>query len=254
MRSAIIHVGVNVSNTHPILMVLPVFKDGSFIFIPIPSDGENMTYSQLRNSLPGACEVIEQLGFPIEGGVHNDPEFIDWTYGEGPRKWMLDELERGDYVFFMGSMKEVSIPSKPEYLHNPRQYQDAISQCLKENRGSNWFYGIFAHFKVSHKYSTGIDMCDEDLFKTNAHVIRGDLEDGGLLTLIKGELSQSLLYKKVIPLSRGNYCLEQFRDILYRHYIKRNIHKPNKWFEAILDEEGTTSLLRLTEGSHRDLK
>ncbi|MFO8018985.1 MAG: hypothetical protein R6U96_10140 [Promethearchaeia archaeon] len=92
MKSAVIHVGVNVSNTEPILMVLPVFEDYSFIFVPIPSEGEGTRYFELRNTLSDACKVIEQAGFSGIIEVHNDPEFVGYTFGEGPRKDILAAL------------------------------------------------------------------------------------------------------------------------------------------------------------------
>lgn len=84
MRSATIHVGVNITNTPPLQMVMPVFDDGSFIFIPFPSDGEGQGYQGIRSTVQGACEIVESMGFMAGLEVHNDPEFIGCTFGEGP--------------------------------------------------------------------------------------------------------------------------------------------------------------------------
>lgn len=48
MKSAILHVGVNLSSTNLAFnMALPVFKDWSYIFIPISGSTEGMTYDDL---------------------------------------------------------------------------------------------------------------------------------------------------------------------------------------------------------------
>jgi hypothetical protein len=194
LRSTTIHVGVNVSNTRPFLMVLPVFEDYSFVFIPIPSKGEGVTYRQLRDSLPGVCEVLEQLGFSVDIEVHNDPEFIDFTFGEGPRDWMLAKLRPGDYVFFVASMKKISVPSKTDFLKYPKKYGSELKGLLKRNRGPNWFYGMIAQIKISEiyagknvikRYDLGDRFCElndavEDKLLTNAHVKRGGSPFWGL--------------------------------------------------------------------------
>lgn len=254
MRSATIHVGVNVSNTPPLFMVQPVFQDYSFIFIPIPTKREDISYRQLRNSLPGACDVVEQLGFSLDEEVHNDPEFVGFTFGEGPRKWMLARLRPGDYVFFVSSMKKIPVPSKTDFLEHPKRYVQELRSILKENRGPNWFYGLIAQLKISEiyagkneikRYNLGdrvfqLNATVEEKLRTNAHVKRGDHYSGNYI-IVKGEERESKIYKQTLPISNGNRCLAELQDVFYRHVLVRN---RRKWFDAIFDNRGTNSFLK----------
>jgi hypothetical protein len=257
LRSITIHVGVNVSNTRPLLMVLPVFEDYSFIFIPIPGNGEGVTYMQLRDSLPGVCEVLEQLRFSVDNEVHNDPEFVGFTFGEGPRDWMLAKLHPGDYVFFVASMKKVPVPSKTDFLKHPKKYKPELKSLLKRNRGPNWFYGLIAQIKISEiyagknvikRYDLGDQFCElnnavEDKLLTNAHIKRGDHFSGDYV-IIKGEENESKVYEQALPISQGNICLTELQEIFYKHLLRRN---RAKWFEVILDNYGTASLQNFTK-------
>jgi hypothetical protein len=257
MRSATIHVGVNVSNTHPLLLVLPVFADGTFIFIPIPSNRDETTYAQLSNSLPGVCEILTQLGFDTSFKVHNDPEFVEFTFGEGPRNWMLAELCHGDYIFFLSSMKQVSIPSKMDFLKRPEKYKENIKNLLKQFRGHNWFYGLIAQIKISEIYAgkneiRRYDLRDSvhelnaksvDKVKTNAHVKRGDHLSGDYI-IVKGDMKESKIYDQALPISQGNTCLTELENIFYEQALKRN---RGKWFEAIFETRGTKSLLNFID-------
>lgn len=234
-------------------MVLPVFEDNSFIFIPIPSKGEGTTYRQLRDSIPGICEVLEQLGFSVDGEVHNDPEFLGFTFGEGPRKWMLAQLHPGDYVFFVSSMKKISAPSKNNFLKYPKKYTQELKGVLKGNRGPDWFFGLFAQIKISEIYAgkneirrynlSGfayeLNATVEGKLKTNAHIKRGDHLSGRYI-VIRGEKSGSMVYEQALPISQGNVCLAELRDIFYKHTLMKN---GAKWFEAIFEDDGTTLLL-----------
>lgn len=257
MKSVVIHVGVNVSNTSPLLMVCPVFSDGSFIFVPMPNERpgakDKTTYREICDLVPGVCEVLEQLGFSTNYKVHYDPEFQGFTFGEGRRKWMLARLCSGDFVFFLTSMKQVPIPSKSDFLKNPRMYSETLKCLLKRNRGPDWFYGLIAQIKVSGIFAGKneimrynlygkcyeLDSKAENILSTNAHVKRGDQYTGDYI-IIKGEKSESKEYPRAVPISQGNTPLKEVQDIFYKHASKRN---GAKLFEAILDEEGTHLLL-----------
>lgn len=253
MRGTTIHVGVNVSNTRPFLMVLPVFEDFSFVFIPIPSREEGVTYRQLRDSLPGVCEVLEQLRFSVDIEVHNDPEFVDFTFGEGRRDWMLAKLRPGDYVFFVASMRKISVPSKIHFLKHPKKYTLELKKLLKRNRGPNWFYGLIAQIKISEIYAgknlikrfgLGDRFCElnnavKDKLLANAHIKRGNHLFGDCI-IIKGEENESKVYGQALPISQGNICLTELQDISYKHILRRN---RGKWFEVILDDYGTDLML-----------
>ncbi|MEM1540829.1 MAG: hypothetical protein QXJ07_05555 [Candidatus Bathyarchaeia archaeon] len=84
-----------------------------------------------------------------------------------------------------------------------------------------------------------LDSKAENILSTNAHVKRGDQYTGDYI-IIKGEKSESKEYPRAVPISQGNTPLKEVQDIFYKHASKRN---GAKWFEAILDEEGTHLLL-----------
>jgi hypothetical protein len=251
------HVGVNVSNTRPLLMVCPVFEDDSFIFVPMPNERpgakDKTTYREICVLVPGVCELLEQLGCSTNIKVHNDPEFQGFTFGEGPRKWMLAELCPGDFIFFLASMKMVHIPSKADFLKSPKIYFETLKCLLRQNRGSDWFYGLIAQIKVSeifagkneieryklHGKCRELDSNSEIILATNAHIKRGDQRTGDYI-VIKGDKGESKEYHRALPISQGNTPLKEIQDIFYKHKLKRN---RAKWFEALLNEEGTSLLL-----------
>jgi len=256
VKSATIHVGVNVSNTRPLLMVLPVFEDNSFIFIPIPSKEKDRTsYRQLCTSMLEVCKTLQELDFHFsldDINVHNDPEFENCTFGEGPRKWMLAQLHPGDYVFFVASMKKICVPSRNEFLNHPEKYKEELKGVLKKNRGRDWFFGLIGQFKIKEIYagkkliekyhlSTEIyelNAVTAEKLKTNAHIQRGDHLTGDYI-VIKGG-NESKLYKKAIQISEGINCLREPDQIFHAYALKRN---GAKWFEAIFNEQGTNRLL-----------
>lgn len=258
MKSAVMHVGVNISNTRPLFMVCPVFEDYSFIFIPMPNEHvsakDKTTYKELSDKVIGVCEILEQLGYSKDIRVHNDPEFDGFTFGEGPRKWMLARLSPGDLIFFVASMKKILIPSKTEFLKNPKAYSGELKYLLKHNRGSDWFYGLIAQIKISeifagkneimryhlHGICKELDNSAEKILETNAHIKRGD-QDTGEYIIIKGEKNESKVYHRALPISEGDTPLTELQNIFYNHALKRN---GAKWFELILDEEGTNLLLK----------
>jgi hypothetical protein len=252
LRSATIHVGVNVSNTRPLLMVQPVFEDDSFIFIPIPSRGEGTSYRQLCGSMPEVCEVLKELGFSLNIEVHNDPEFEEFTFGEGPRKWMLAQLRPGDYIFFVVSMKKICVPSKADFSKHPEKYKQELKSVLKKNRGPNWFFGLIGQFKISEIYAGKnlikryglhnnvheLNATVKDKLKTNAHIKRGDHFTGDYIIIKGGDESQ--IYQQALQISQGNTCLAELTEIFHKYALKKN---GTKWFEAIFGDHGTNLLL-----------
>jgi hypothetical protein len=206
------------------------------------------------NRLWEPLTVLKSLGFPGTIHVHNDPEFMGRTFGEGPRDWMLAKLHLGDYVFFVASMKKVQVPSKQHFIENPDDYKDQVSCVLKKRRGQDWFYGLFAQIRIREmyagrkaigRYGLGHEVRELDgstsyKVSTNAHIISRDHPPQNCIIVI-GEGNQSGLYNQAIQISHGNNCLPEFRDIFYRDAVVRH---GAKWFEAVFDDAGTSSLLR----------
>lgn len=92
----------------------PLFRDGSFEFIPIPDKfrgrGVNlMTYGNTR-AKHGGCLITyfpeRMRGRRQDQSIHNDPEFETFTYGDPtPPKRGLRRLTNGDLLVFYCGLK-----------------------------------------------------------------------------------------------------------------------------------------------------
>lgn len=101
-----VNVGVNASHASRGLKS-PIFLDGTFEFIPIPWEGYNLTYAQLRsfyNPKKSLSEYIPQKYHQEK--VHNDPDLVNMTYGDfpdsktKPRAAALRNMKKGDFLLF----------------------------------------------------------------------------------------------------------------------------------------------------------
>jgi len=119
MKIAMIRVGVDASATSGGIQG-PLFKDGSFEFIPIP-ENPAVTVKYTYGDLAGRHG--QHLGhyFPksrksaMEAhGVHNDPEWETYTYGDWSRpKSSLKHLEKGDILMFTCGLQGWDFCSDP---------------------------------------------------------------------------------------------------------------------------------------------
>ena len=104
-RVFIINVGANTSHRQQ----SPLFDNGTFEFVPIPSDcDEGLTYGDLRQfndpDTPLLDRVAAHAVSPSEN-IHNDPEFATFTYGDNMRKkGGLHQLQEGDFLFFLARL------------------------------------------------------------------------------------------------------------------------------------------------------
>jgi len=109
----IINVGVNASHGQ---LRSPVFDDGTFEFIPIPEQGRRRSCPEC-GTLPRYCDLKSFNGLDLSKfiptnyyhhRVHNDPEFVSYTYGDyptiSPRAANLKKLVRGDFLFFLARL------------------------------------------------------------------------------------------------------------------------------------------------------
>ena len=106
-RVFIINVGANTRHRQQ----SPLFDDGTFEFVPIPSDNdEGLTYADLRQFNSPNTPLFDRFADPAispSENVHNDPEFATFTYGDnlGPRgKGSLRQLQEGDFLFFLAHL------------------------------------------------------------------------------------------------------------------------------------------------------
>ncbi len=123
LKIGIINVGVNAS--HGILRS-PIFDDGSFEFVPIPTrcelsicldnDGDCSKCPPHYSMFPRYEDLISPDGrdfsvyLPKEFlklRTHNDPEFVTFTYGDFPRVPRASNLQKlrvGDQLFFLARL------------------------------------------------------------------------------------------------------------------------------------------------------
>lgn len=101
-RIFLINVGANTN--HP--QQSPLFKDGSFEFVPIPaSSDDGYTFADLRQFNAPDSPVINHfraINIPRDTKIHNDPEFATFTFGDSPIvKPGLKSMTKGDFLFFL---------------------------------------------------------------------------------------------------------------------------------------------------------
>jgi hypothetical protein len=107
---------------------------------------------------------------------------------------------------------------------------------------------IYASANLIKRYGMDEFACElnaavEENLRTNAHIKRGD-HIFGRYVIIKGEKNESMVYERALPISQGNICLAELKEIFYKHILRRN---GAKWFEALFGDDGTNSLLTFVE-------
>ena len=108
-RIFIINVGANTSS----LLQSPVYDDGRFEFVPIPEyapmdSHEILAFADLRQfNYPDQklLALYSKVSQTPDDKVHNDPEFLTFTYGDNTNlKSNLQDLREGDYLFFLSRL------------------------------------------------------------------------------------------------------------------------------------------------------
>ena len=112
-RIFLINVGVNASHGN---LRSPIFRDNAFEFIPIPETGRRVSCPGC-STLPRYKDLLTNNGINIlqiipksfsDLRVHNDPEFISFTYGDypnsSPRAANLKKATKGDFIFFLARL------------------------------------------------------------------------------------------------------------------------------------------------------
>jgi hypothetical protein len=173
----------------------PLFRDGSFEFIPIPenhrfADGETRTYGNTSGRYGRKLIVYfpdRHKGKMEARPIHNDPEFDTFTYGDPTSlKARLQHLERGDILAFYAGLKGWGFES-----------EDAL-----------YLIGYFVVQKAGQANRFSATEL-RTLFGRNAHVrnrnrFKADKDD---LVLVKGDDEASCLFKKAVKISsEGRDC------------------------------------------------
>jgi hypothetical protein len=148
----------------------PIWKDGTFRYIPIWDDtwhAKAKTYRQL--GLAGLVPDSEMK-------AHNDPDFVGLTYGDYPdfkRKHALRSTERGDILLFLASL-------------------------VHRDTGRRRFYFI-GWFRVAAALND-VEARKDKRCRANAHVVRDDLEDSDF-TIFVGDIGG--LFPRAVPIAKS---------------------------------------------------
>ena len=161
----------------------PIFKDGSFEYIPIPESDpethETRTYQNTsgRKNKPLAHFLPEKI---CDDKMHFDPEFETFTYGDpsSKRKSLL-KLNKNDLLVFYAGLTPYENDEYPNALYIIGYF--VVEDVADFNTLSE---------KEAHKFC--------NLYFQNAHIKKMDLEN---LVIIKGSKEKSKLLDKAILIS-----------------------------------------------------
>lgn len=195
---AIINVGANRSHSG---LFSPLYEDGTFFFMPIPEEGT--IPEPAKNQFPG-CQALptyaEFLGDSrvvphihqryLAKTVHNDPEFVTFTYGDNPegrakaRAANLTLLGKGDLLFFFAGLTAIG-SGKPV---DPYRF---------------YFVGFFEIIEVLRAVSAMPSPEQLRVFGQNAHIKRGQTDPRFFRNfwVWKGS-SNSQRFQKAVPFDR----------------------------------------------------
>jgi len=182
MQVVLLRVGIDTGSGG---ILAPLFRNGSFEYIPIPDffEGrgvEKRTYGNTRGR--HRRRLVDY--FPprrreklLKQPIHFDPEFHTYTYGDPtPPKASLRRLERGDLLVFYAGLKGWDFGCAPALY-------------------------IIGYFEVTHAGLAAAFPRTElsQLFRNNFHVMHKAVlaDQKGRLVLVKGSRNSRLLRKAV---------------------------------------------------------
>ncbi len=183
MKAMLMHVGADSSNRETVGVCGPIFDDNKFEFIPILESEdtiENDTYSTVSaKSKKWGKFLSEFVPADIKDKiVHNDPDFVNFTYSDpqkSMRAKMLTKLEPGDFLFFVASL----VP----FLEHPYLNKDRRTiKKYQQKKMSKYVIGFFEIEKIINceKDNSELNFSDSRVplkkilkrIKNNAHAKR----------------------------------------------------------------------------------
>jgi len=182
-------------------MISPLLSDGTFEFIPIKESSKHistniLTYKQIK-AFNSDKTLAEYLPTKVQNYyAHNDPEFVNFTYGDLTKKGKSSNLlnvKKNDYLFFLARLTP--------YINNE----------FKKTKGG--FY-IIGYLFVEGLYRTENEIKENiNKIKYNAHYLRfiNKTEKIGDFFIIKGNASKSKRFIKPIEVNR-QFCNKYFLD------------------------------------------
>ena len=210
------HIGANSSDG----VLAPVFEDGRFKYIPIPEARPgpgSWTYRELglEEWVPQSWEY-----------AHYDPEFRTYTWGDYPiiRTHWARQLNRGDYYFFIASLKF-----------------NGTTQPRNSTVDPDWAYYVIGYFVIKEPpISISYPISDpmRRKFGNNAHIRRGTPGRRNAFLLFGGT-NKTCLFEHALRFSRGKTPNEVAQEAL------PSVNPMNpRWWQGIIETRGVDFLLR----------
>lgn len=204
----------------------PLFRDGSFEFVPIPDDRmlDDRTYSKTKGrkgkALVEYFPARRQARFANQP-IHVDPEFKTYTYGDPtlPKKG-LRHLTRGDLLIFYAGLEGFDFLSAPA-LYIIGYFEVALAGLATS----------FSAAEIATHFANNFHVRHENLFE----------QQKSYLVLVKGGKGSRLLKKAHLlsetvtadgkpPVKKMTAVMrETFGEFGGRHSFQRS---PTRWVEA----------------------
>jgi len=195
----------------------PIYSNGSFRFVPIKEEREDVERPVTYENL-GLAEFVQNKGLAPSTIAHNDPEFVTFTYGHARRGFgdrILWELIEGDCLMFMATLDYYANGQKASWI-NPRWGAYIIGSFIIERAPLQ---------QMEFESSAWV----KSRFQNNAH-FRRVYKEADLW--IAGSLSKSKPFKTAFPLSNPTDPLEP--NDLTRQTFLSNYSKTAGWYRWTL--------------------
>ncbi len=177
MKALLLRVGIDTGSGGSLA---PVFKDGTFEYIPIPESkatGETRTYASIVGR--SGRRLSEFVGLSLASQhPHFDPEFDSFSYGDptATKREQLRRLDPGDLLIFYAGLKPNPATDRPRL----------------------YAIGYFTVERVYYRENGSLDALDPKRYAANAHVRRTLPESD--LVLVTGSSADSRLFFRAVPI------------------------------------------------------
>jgi len=188
MKAMLLRVGIDKSSDG---VLAPIFRDGSFEYIPLSEKDETSTEKRTYTDLIGkkGKPLSDYLPPKVANRkLHLDPEFTTFTYGDVGRKaGYLTKLKHGDILVFYAGLTPYLESEHPESLYIIGYF--TVREIID-----------FHEIMDSHKSSTSKIRRIQRKYPNNSHPKR-DL-DLHKMVMVVGDPEQSKLLEKAILISQ----------------------------------------------------
>lgn len=238
MRVFTVNVGIN-TNRRYFGRSAPIYSNGSFDFIPIPtSDEDEPTYRDL--GFEGSFNRMDTFD-RLDEHTHNDPEFVTNTFGTfpetSPNVHELKRVKKRDFLVFVASLQR----------EEHKRMQESFLDWIAEFRGM-YFIGMLEVLGILHRnnYSKKRKR-DLRKYSRNSHFDWFEIEPENKSWIFRGS-KRSMLFPVAVPIGKDdvhslynmtpkeskktetayvNFQTKNGREILNIDYLDRMISKYN---------------------------